>query len=187
MLDHHGEGAPSVREFPAPGEALVRLRAAALNREDLYMRGGGQGITHRLPLVLGLDAVGEVVSAPPGSSLAPGDRVLLYPAAFCGSCPECEGGEPPFCERVRIAGEHRHGTFAELIAMPAAYLTAWRMLFGWDRPLRPGQTVLVVGAGGGVASACVQLAHLAGARGLASVDEAFRAHVSEPERRRRPR
>ena len=192
VLDGYGEGAPSVRDFPdpvpAPGEALVRLRAAALNRVDLYMRGGGQGITHRLPLVLGLDGAGEVVSAPPGSGLAPGDRVLLYPAAFCGRCPECQRGEQPFCERVRIAGEHRHGTFAELIAMPAAcwlpipaglgfeeaaalpvaYLTAWRMLFGWDRPLGPGQTVLVVGGGGGVASACVQLAGLAGARVLAT-------------------
>ncbi|MEA3073529.1 MAG: hypothetical protein QOD29_4975, partial [Alphaproteobacteria bacterium] len=50
---------PSVRDFPdpipAPGEALVQLRAAALNRVDLYMRGGGQGITHRLPLVMGVD------------------------------------------------------------------------------------------------------------------------------------
>ena len=169
VLDHYGEGAPSVRDFPdpvpAPGEALVRLRAAALNRVDLYMRGGGQGITHTLPLVLGLDGAGEVVSAPPDSGLAPGDRVLLYPAAFCGRCPECQRGEQPFCERVRIAGEHRHGTFAELVAMPAAcwlpipaglgfeeaaalpvaYLTAWRMLFGWDRPLRPRAD----GAGGG--------------------------------------
>ena len=160
VLDHYGEGAPNVRDFPdpvpAPGEALVRLHAAALNRVDLYMRGGGQGITHRLPLVLGLDGAGEVVSAPPESGLAPGDRVLLYPAAFCGRCAECQRGEQPFCERVRIAGEHRHGTFAELISMPAAcwlpipaglgfedaaalpvaYLTAWRMLFGWlaDRP-----------------------------------------------------
>ena len=192
VLDQYGEGAPAVRDFPdpvpAPGEVLVRLRAAALNRVDLYMRGGGQGITHRLPLVMGVDGAGEVVSAPSGSSFSPGDRVLLYPAAFCGRCPECQRGEQPFCEHVRIAGEHRHGTFAELIAMPAAcwlpipaglsfeeaaalpiaYLTAWRMLFGWDRPLGPGQTVLVVGAGGGVASACVQLAHLAGAQVLAT-------------------
>ena len=192
VLDRYGEEAPSVRDFPdpvpAPGEALVRLRAAALNRVDLYMRGGGQGITHALPLVMGVDGAGEVISAPPGSGLSPGERVLLYPAAFCGRCPECLRGEQPFCERVRIAGEHRHGTFAELIAMPAAcwlpipaglsfeeaaalpiaYLTAWRMLFGWNRSLGPGQTVLVVGAGGGVASACVQLAHLAGARVLAT-------------------
>ena len=78
VLDGYGEGTPSVRDFPdpvpAPGEALVRLRAAALNRVDLYMRGGGRGITHSLPLVLGLDGAGEVVSAPPGSGLAPGRR-----------------------------------------------------------------------------------------------------------------
>jgi D-arabinose 1-dehydrogenase-like Zn-dependent alcohol dehydrogenase len=90
------------------------------------MRGGGQGITHRLPLVMGVDGAGEVVSAPPGSSLSPGDRVLLYPVAFCGRCPECQRGEQPFCERVRIAGEHRHGTFAELIAMPAAWIATRR-------------------------------------------------------------
>ena len=128
VLDHYGEGAPNVRDFPdpvpAPGEALVRLHAAALNRVDLYMRGGGQGITHRLPLVLGLDGAGEVVSAPPESGLAPGDRVLLYPAAFCGRCAECQRGEQPFCERVRIAGEHRHGTFAELISHARRLLAA---------------------------------------------------------------
>src|SRR5919112_730108 len=165
VLDGYGEGTPSVREFsdpvPALGEALVRLRAAALNRVDLYMRGGGQGITHRLPLVMGVDGAGEVVSAPPESGLTPGDRVLLYPAAFCGRCPECQRGEQPLCERVRIAGEHRHGTFAELIAMPAAcwlpipagldfeqaaalptaHLTAWRMLFGWGRALGAATTI----------------------------------------------
>src|SRR3712207_2808268 len=182
VLDHYGEGAPGVREFPdpvpAPGEALVRLRAAALNRVDLYMRAGGEGITHTLPLVLGLDGAGEVVSAPAESGLAPGERVLLYPAAFCGRCPECQRGEQPFCERVRIAGEHRHGTFAELVAMPAAcwlpipaglgfeeaaampvpYLTAWCMLFGCVRPLGPGQTAPVVGAVGGAGSCCVPVA-----------------------------
>ena len=90
-----------------------------------------------------------MVSAPPGSGLSSGERVLLYPAA---------------CSLPIPVGLR----FEEAAALPIAYLTAWRMLFGWNRPLGPGQTVLVVGAGGGVASACVQLAHLAGARVLAT-------------------
>jgi NADPH:quinone reductase-like Zn-dependent oxidoreductase len=87
------------------------------------------------------------------------------------------------CENVKIMGEHRHGGFAEYIAMPSrcfvplpdnadlvaagalmtGHLTAWRMLFG-KKTLQPGESVLIVGIGGGVAVACLQLAKLVGAR-----------------------
>ena len=100
VLDRYGDEAPSVRDFsdpvPVPGEALVRLRAAALNRVDLYMRGGGKGITHALPLVMGVDGAGDGGLGPtPGSGLSPGERVLLYPSAFCGRCPSaCAASSP---------------------------------------------------------------------------------------------
>ena len=201
VLERYGTDGLLVREIadPAPGngDALIRIRAAALNQVDLYMREGGKGISHQLPMILGVEGVGEVVTAPEGSGLTPGQRVALYPATFCGRCRDCLRGEQPFCERVRYLGEHRDGTFAELVALPAAccvpianalddvtaavlpvaYLTAWRMLFGKGEPIGPGDTALVVGAGGGVASAAIQLARLAGARVLATTSAAKRAHA----------
>jgi NADPH:quinone reductase-like Zn-dependent oxidoreductase len=161
----------------------MRVRAAALNRVDLYVRDSGVGITHTLPLVMGVEGAGEIVEAAPGSGLKPGMKAILYSEGFCGKCRYCLAGDQPLCETLRIPGEHRHGTFAEYVAMPShcfmplpegtdlgeagvlmsAYLTAWRMLFG-KRQLRPGENVLVVGIGGGVAVACLQLAQIAGAR-----------------------
>lgn len=187
-IDSHGSReSAKIGEFPAPerapGEVLVRVRAAAVNRVDLYMRNSGAGITHTLPQVMGLDGVGEVVEAGPGSGLQSGQRVIIYPAAFCGRCEYCIAGEQPYCEAIAFAGEHRHGTFAEYVAMPAAsvlpisdsldfstaaalptaYLTAWRMVFTKGQ-VQAGQVVAVFGIGGGVAVATLQLAKLAGAR-----------------------
>ncbi len=176
---------------PVAGEAVMRVRAAAVNRVDLYMRDDGRGIRHELPLVLGVDGVGEIVEAPSGSGLTPGLPAILYPAGFCGDCRFCLAGDQPLCESVAYAGEHRHGTFAEYVAMPArcflplpdgldplqaatlpvAYLTAWRMLFG-KRALGPGETVLIMGVGGGVSAACLQLAKRVGARALVTSSSA---------------
>ena len=166
-----------------PGWARVRMRAASVNRVDLYMRDSGAGITHTLPLVMGVDGAGEVIEAPESSGLQPGDPVVLYPYEFCGACRACLAGDQPLCRHARILGEHRDGTFAEEVAIPAvslvklspgadieqaallgvAYLTAWRMVFG-KAPAGPGQVVLVQGAGGGVAYGAMQLARMAGAR-----------------------
>lgn len=199
ILEKRGADGLRVRDFPKPerrpGEALMRIKAAGLNRVDLYMRDNGAGITHQLPQILGVEGAGEIVEADPDSGLKPGMKAVLYSAAFCGSCPYCLAGDHPLCENVRIAGEHTHGTFAEYIAMPAkcfvplpgdtdlveaatlmsAYLTAWRMLFG-KRQLRPGETALIVGIGSGVAVACLQLAQIAGARAIvtSSSDEKIR-------------
>src|SRR5262245_25027400 len=110
-------------------------------------------------------------------------KAVLFSSAFCGKCRYCEAGNQPLCLSVKILGEHRHGGFAEYVAMPnrcffplpddadlvsagalmTAHLTAWRMLFG-KKALQPGESVLIVGIGGGVAVACLQLAQLVGAR-----------------------
>lgn len=168
---------------PARDEAVLRVKAAAINRIDLYMRDSGKGITHELPLVLGVDGAGEIVEAPADSGLKPGDPVILYPMAFCGGCAACNRGDHPSCIKFDICGETRHGTFAEYVAAPAkcfvpkpesidwvtaaslpvAYLTAWRMMFGKDA-LRSHETVLIMGIGGGVSSACLQMARMIGAR-----------------------
>lgn len=187
VLEQRGREGLALRDFPkpvpAPGEALLRVHAVGLNRVDLYMRDVGVGITHALPLVQGVEAAGVVAEAPAGSGLRVGQKAVLYSNAFCGRCRHCLAGDQPLCLNADIMGEHRHGTLAEYIAMPAScfmplpddadlvsagalmvgHLTAWRMLFG-KRALQAGETVLVVGIGGGVAVACLQLARWAGAR-----------------------
>ena len=189
VLQSRGRAGLAVRDFPRPvrqpGEALLQVHAVGLNRVDLYMRDNGAGISHEFPLVLGVEAAGVVAEADPASGLRPGQKAVLYSNAFCGRCRYCLEGDQPLCLSTRIMGEHRHGTLAESIAMPAAcffplpddadlvaagalmvgHLTAWRMLFG-KRTLRAGETVLIVGIGGGVAVAALQLALLAGARVL---------------------
>lgn len=178
--------------LPVPaGSARVRMHAASVNRVDLYMRDSGAGITHTLPMIMGVDGVGTVAEAPADSGLKPGDRVILYPYEFCGRCRHCLAGDQPLCTSAKIPGEHRHGTFAEEVLLPAqslvrlpegadmdeaavlgvAYLTAWRMVFG-KVPTGPGWTVLVQGAGGGVSHAAVQLARMAGARVIVSTSGA---------------
>lgn len=168
-----------------PGEVLLRVHAAGLNRVDLYMRDNGQGITHSLPQVMGVEAAGVVAEADADSGLRAGQKAVVFSNAFCGLCRYCIAGDQPLCRRAEIMGEHRDGSFAEYVTMPTrcvlplpdnadlvdagalltAHSTAWRMLFG-KRALRPGETVLVVGVGGGVAVACLQLARHAGARVL---------------------
>lgn len=177
-------------ERPA-GFAKIRMLAASVNRVDLYMRYSGAGITHELPLIMGVDGVGEVAEAEAGSGLAAGDRVILYPYEFCGKCRHCLAGDQPLCISAKILGEHRHGTFAEYVALPArscvklkpdtdpvkagvlgvAYLTAWRMVFG-KVPAGPGAVILIQGGGGGVAYAAMQLARMAGARTIATTSGA---------------
>ena len=105
--------------------------------------------------------------------------------AYCGRCRACIRGDQPNCVKFDICGETRHGTFAEYIAMPdkcfvpkpdaldwlgrgalpVAYLTAWRMMFG-KQPLLPAETVLIMGVGGGVSSACLQMAKMIGATAI---------------------
>lgn len=187
VLERRGAEGVSWRNFPDPivasGESVLKVAASSLNRVDLYVRDNGAGITHTLPQVMGVEAAGEIVEAEPGSGLKPGMKAILFSEAFCNKCRYCLAGDQPLCENVRIMGEHRHGGFADYIAMPSrcflplpddadlvaagalmtGHLTAWRMLFG-KKTLQPGESVLIVGIGGGVAVACLQLAKLVGAR-----------------------
>ncbi len=169
---------------PAPGEALMRVRAATVNRVDLYMRNSGAGITHSLPMIMGLDAVGIIEAAPAGDvRLKPGDRVVLHPGIGCGRCEFCLRGDHVLCTAIKYFGEQSDGSFAEFVAAPAqnlfpappdfsdqeaaalgvAHLTAWRMLFT-KALLKPWESVLILGVGGGVSLAALQLASAIGAR-----------------------
>jgi NADPH:quinone reductase-like Zn-dependent oxidoreductase len=169
-----------------PGEVRVALRAASLNHLDLFVRDGVPGVP--LPQIPGADGAGVVDAVGPGvEGVAPGDRVLLQPGLYCNACEFCRAGEQCLCVKFRILGEHTAGTFAEKIAVPVrnvfpipprlsfeqasafplVYQTAWRMVLGRGR-VRPGETVLIHGAGGGVAGAAVEIAALAGARVFAT-------------------
>ncbi|MGE5345116.1 MAG: zinc-binding dehydrogenase [Acidithiobacillales bacterium] len=168
---------------PGPGEVLVRLETAAMNRLDLFVLHGIPGVPVALPHVPGADGFGSVEALGPGvTGLAPGERVVLQPGLGCGVCEFCLAGELSLCVDFRILGEHVPGTFAERIAVPRrnvfsappalppekaaafplAALTAWRMLVTRAQ-LRPGETVLIHGIGGGVSTFALQIARLAGA------------------------
>jgi NADPH:quinone reductase-like Zn-dependent oxidoreductase len=175
-------GALTVPE-PGPGEVRVRVVAAALNHLDLFVRRGIPGVTLSMPHVLGADGAGIVDRV--GAEVdrwAPGNEVFLQPGLFCGRCEFCRLGEESLCIRFRLLGEHVSGTLAEHVVVPAVnvyakprglsweaaaafpltYQTAWRLLMTAGG-LRAGESVLIHGVGGGVASAALQIAKYAGA------------------------
>ncbi|MFM2120491.1 MAG: hypothetical protein RL722_1959 [Pseudomonadota bacterium] len=196
LIGHGGNEAVEVADHPLPqrrpGEVLVRMKAATLNRVDLYMRDSGAGITHSLPQVMGVDGAGVVEAVDADEAqLRPGQPVLLYPGITCGRCEFCQRGEVVLCSRMKLLGEHRDGTLAQFVSLPAAncfpippgyshaqaaalgvnHLTAWRMVHTKAR-LRPWETLLVLGVGGGVSLAALQLGLACGARVIVSSRDA---------------
>ena len=172
-------------EIEGPDDVIVRVRACALNRLDLFVRRGVRGPGLRpihLPRITGVDVTGEVAEV--GSEVRDwraGDRVVVYSSLSCGTCEECERGEDSMCRHYKIFGEDTDGGLAEFCrihaggleplpdhlsftqgaALPVAYTTAWRGLK--VAGLQPTDRVLVLGASGGVGSAAVQLARRVGA------------------------
>jgi zinc-binding alcohol dehydrogenase/oxidoreductase len=160
----------------APGHAIVRLKAAALNHRDLWIQLGlYAGI--RLPVIPGSDGAGVVESVGTAADAAwVGREVILNPSLDWGADPRAQGAQ------FRILGLPDSGTFAEKIsiplgnlapkpahlawlpaaALPLAGLTAWRALFTRAQ-LQPGERVLITGVGGGVALLALQFAVAAGA------------------------
>ncbi|MFZ5882790.1 MAG: zinc-binding dehydrogenase [Chloroflexota bacterium] len=196
----HQHGGPEVLEYadfpapePKPGEALIRLRAAALNRVDVFVRKGWAGLKLELPHIPGADGAGEVVALPSLSSpptlggteggLKVGDRVVINANLGCGQCEFCLAGKDNMCANWHLLGETVRGTYAEYIALPIkqlyklpegfdyhraaasalVYQTAWHSLVTRGK-VQAGETVLVVGAGGGVNTASVQIAKFLGAQ-----------------------
>jgi NADPH:quinone reductase-like Zn-dependent oxidoreductase len=187
------------RPEPGPGEALIRVRATSLNRLDLWARSGPPGPVFpwkepNFPIVSGSDCAGEVAAVGSGvTAVQPGQRVVLYPSLYCGRCDYCRAGEQTQCLDYHIFGEHTFGAMAEYAvapagnllplpesvdfttaaAMPVAYTTAWRMLITAAK-LRAGETVLVLGTGGGVGSAALLIARHAGATVYAAAGTPYR-------------
>lgn len=192
-----------VQEVPpprleAPDQVLVRVRAAALNRLDLFVADGLPGITYNFPHVVGSDGAGSVeATGPEVAGFKPGDRVMFNPGIACQACEWCLAGEHPLCTTYQLLGEHRPGTIAEYVVVPArnlarvpdamtwdqaaafslATLSAWRMLVN-RAALQAGESVLVWGVGGGVSLAAVQVARLVGARVIATSSSAAKLAVA---------
>ena len=181
----HEFGGPEVLRYddvPDPqmrkDQVLVRVRACALNHLDLWVRKGLPGV--KLPHILGSDIAGDIVEV--GEYVAgfkPGQRVLLAPMHFCNRCAKCMEGLQNQCPEFTVRGSLVEGGNCELVAVspekvipvpdafdfvqaasvPLVFLTAWHMLVGTAK-VKPGQTVLVLGANSGVGIAGIQIAKL---------------------------
>jgi NADPH:quinone reductase-like Zn-dependent oxidoreductase len=157
--------------------------AAALNRLDLWVRAGWPGIRLEYPHIPGADGAGDVAEVGEGvTQWKVGDRVVINSNLACGVCDLCRAGWDNRCRSWQLLGETVRGTYAEYVVVPAENLfpipdgfdyrpaaaaalvfhTAWHSLIVRGN-LRPGETVLVVGASGGVNTASIQIAKLAGA------------------------
>jgi NADPH:quinone reductase-like Zn-dependent oxidoreductase len=167
----------------APTDVIVKLKATAVNHSDLCVRRGLRNKEVQLPHILGSDGAGIVTQAGElVSHIREGDAVCFYPAEGCGGCEFCITDREPLCTRLRVLGEHENGTYAEYVrlpgrncfpipphysfdeaaAFPLVYIAAWRMLVT-NAALKPGEHVLILGIGGGVAIAALQIAVQMGA------------------------
>ncbi|OGQ52169.1 MAG: hypothetical protein A2W66_03515 [Deltaproteobacteria bacterium RIFCSPLOWO2_02_56_12] len=170
-------------KLSSPTEAIVQLKTAALNRIDLWNREGLTGMDIALPHILGADGAGIVAQVGEQvHNVKKGDAVCLYPPSGCGQCEYCFTDREFMCIRLRALGERLQGTYAEYVKLPAAncfpippglsfeeaaafplvFLTVWRMLVT-NAELKPGEHVLILGIGGGVATAALQIARHMGA------------------------
>ena len=191
----HEHGGPEVLKYedaPEPkiqaNEVLVRIKACALNHLDLWLRMGVRDWKLSMPHIVGSDISGEVAEV--GSLVGRvkvGERVLLCPGISCGQCEACFKGLESACRSYTMFGVMVDGGYAEYVkspeanvvpipadlsfdeaaAVPLVFTTAWHMLFG-RADLRPGEDVLVIGAGSGVGSAAIQIAKLVGSRVIAT-------------------
>ena len=166
-----------------PDEVLLEVKAAALNRLDLWVLAGWPGLNLKLPHVMGSDGAGVVAQLGANvTDFAVGDRVAINPTLGSDSDYFGRRGLDNMSDNHAILGEHVDGFLAEFAAVPArnllkmpddakfeeaaaaslVYVTSWHSLVTRGG-LRPGETVLIVGAGGGVNTAAIQIARLAGA------------------------
>jgi NADPH:quinone reductase-like Zn-dependent oxidoreductase len=201
----HQFGGPEVliyEEVPDPqlrkDQVLVRVRACSLNHLDIWVRNGLPGV--KLPHIPGSDMAGEIVEVGEYvTGFARGQRVLIAPMHYCGHCAKCVSGLQNGCRKFTVLGNAVDGGDCELFAasaanvipipdsldfhqaasVPLVFVTAWHMLVGRAN-VRPGQTVLILGAGSGVGTAAIQIAKLFHCRVITTAgDEAKLAKARE--------
>jgi NADPH:quinone reductase-like Zn-dependent oxidoreductase len=169
-----------------PTDAIVKLKAASLNHIDIWNRRGLTGIEVPFPHILGADGAGVVTEVGQEvTTVKTGDAICLYPPSGCGRCEFCATDRDFMCVHLRVLGERDDGTYAEYVRVPArncfpfpagmsfeeaaafplVFLTVWRMLLT-NAKLKPGEHILILGIGGGVATAALQIAAAIGARAI---------------------
>lgn len=197
IREHGGLDKLTIADVPDPqpraGEAIVRVRAVALNHLDIWLRRGVPGHTFPLPMIPGSEVSGIIESVDDPKWRA-GDEVIVAPGYSCGHCIACLSGNDPLCRHYGLFGETISGgaaekiavpirnlirkpaslSFAEAAAFPLDMLTAWHMLIARAQ-LRIGETVLVHAGGSGVGSAAIQIAKLFGATVYATAGTAEKA------------
>src|SRR5438270_7704227 len=167
LLRQHGglEELALVEDYPVPraieGHVVIRVRASSFNYHDVFTVRGMPGIKVPLPVVIGLDMAGEIAEVGPGvKGWKTGDRVLVNPLnkkkGLMGEM--LDGGMAEYClvgadQLLRMPDKV---TFVDAAALPVAYGTAHRM-FVTHQTLKHGERVIVLGASGGVGTACVIL------------------------------
>jgi NADPH:quinone reductase-like Zn-dependent oxidoreductase len=189
VFDQHG--GPEVlqlRDVPdpktGPGHVLIEVKATSINHIDIFLRRGMPGVKVPMPKIVGSDAAGIIRELGTGvSGLTVGQRVTINPGISCGHCEFCAAGFGSQCVSYSMVGESRDGAYAQLISVPAhivlpipdalsfedaaaaplVFLTAWSMMVGKGN-IRPGEDVLILGAGAGVGTAAIQIAKMAGCR-----------------------
>ena len=199
-------GGPEVLEythFPTPkpkaGEVLVRLHAAALNRMDVMVRNGWPGLKLELPHINGADGAGEVSALGEGvTEFKIGDSVVINANLGCGQCEFCKEGRDNLCKEWHLLGETVRGTYAEYVVLPIrqlyklpkdfdfhqaaaaalVYQTALHSLIKRGN-LRSGEILLIVGAGGGVNTASVQIGKYIGAQVIVVGSDAEKLNKAE--------
>ncbi|WP_343716299.1 zinc-binding alcohol dehydrogenase family protein [Inquilinus sp.] len=118
-------GELALEDRPEPergeGEVLVRVRRMGICGTDFHIYEGSHPYLH-YPRIMGHELSGEVLEAPPGSPLAPGETVIVNPYVSCGACIACRSGKPNCCVRIAVLGVHRDGGMCERIAVPEGNL-----------------------------------------------------------------
>ena len=174
----------------SPNEVLIKVKASGCNYNDVWARRGLPGVSIIMPHISGSDAAGEIVEV--GSEVTnvkAGDEVVVFSSISCGACEACARGDVFFCRQFKIWGfqtgplDGGHAEYAKVpafnvvpkpmglgweqaAAMPLVLFTAWRMLVTRAK-IRPGDFVLVWGAGGGLGTMAVQICKLFNAKAIA--------------------
>ena len=185
---------------PAAGEVQIRVKAVALNHLDLWGYRGMAFAKRKMPVVVGVEAAGEIAAVGPGTAgFKPGDGVVMYGALTCGTCKACREGRDNLCENVGgIMGFHIDGFARDLVNMPArlvmpvpagvslrdaacapiAFATVQHMLFDNAR-LEPGETVLVHAGGSGIGSVAIMMAKAIGCTVITTVGDDAKAEKAK--------
>ena len=189
--EHGGPDVLSYEDIDTPtieaNQVLIKVKNVALNHLDLFIRAGIPGLKLEMPHILGSDISGEIteVGSKVSASLEVGQKIIVDPGVSCGVCEFCIRGQESLCSSYGIIGEHYRGGYAEYLnvdaqnvipipkesglnmagaaSIPLTLMTAWRMLMT-KAQVKAGDDVLIIGIGGGVALASLQIAKAAGAR-----------------------